>query len=147
MPTRELAEQVTQAFTSFSAFCAKDITIINLTQKTPDTVQRSLLADLPDVVVATPARAFLNISTSALSLQDLAHLVIDEADLVLSYGYEEDLQNVAKAIPSGVQTYLMSATLSTEVDRVKGLFCRDPVVLALDEAEDENNGVSQYVVK
>ncbi|MCJ1422065.1 ATP-dependent DNA/RNA helicase [Xylographa parallela] len=147
VPTRELAEQVTKAFASFSVFCAKDISIINLTQKTPDTVQRSLLADLPDIVVATPARAFLNISTSALSLQNLAHLVIDEADLVLSYGYEEDLQNVAKALPSGVQTYLMSATLSTEVDTVKGLFCRDPIVLALDEADDENYGVSQYVVK
>ncbi|MCJ1404538.1 ATP-dependent DNA/RNA helicase, partial [Xylographa trunciseda] len=147
VPTRELAEQVTKAFTSLSAFCAKDISTINLTQKTPDTVQRSLLADLPDIVVATPARAFLNISTSALSLQDLAHLVIDEADLVLSYGYEENLQNVAKATPNGVQTYLMSATLSTEVDTLKGLFCRDPVVLALDDAEDENNGVSQYVVK
>ncbi|MCJ1388256.1 ATP-dependent DNA/RNA helicase [Xylographa bjoerkii] len=147
VPTRELAEQVTKAFTSFSAFCAKNVSTINLTQKTPDTVQRSLLADFPDIVVATPARAFLNLSTSALSLQDLAHLVIDEADLVLSYGYEEDLQNVAKAIPSGVQTYLMSATLSTEVDTLKGLFCRDPVVLALDEAEDESSGVSQYVVK
>ena len=147
VPTRELAEQVTKAFTSFSAFCAKDISVINLTQKIPDMVQRSLLADLPDIVVTTPARALLNISTSALSLQDLVHLVIDEADLVFSYGYEEDLQNVAKAIPSGVQTYLMSATLSTEVDTVKGLFCRDPVVLTLDEPEDENSGVSQYVVK
>ena len=147
VPTRELAEQVNKAFISFSVYCAKDISTINLTQKTPDTVQRSLLAGLPDIVVTTPARAFLNLSTSAFSLQDLAHLVIDEADLVLSYGYEDDLQNIAKAIPSGVQTYLMSATLSTEVDTLKGLFCRDPVIFALDEAEDENTGVSQYVVK
>ncbi|MCJ1377599.1 ATP-dependent DNA/RNA helicase [Xylographa soralifera] len=146
VPTRELAEQVTKAFTSFAAFCT-NVSTINLTQKTPDAVQRSLLVDLPDIVIATPARAFFNISTSALSLQHLAHLVIDEADLLLSYGYEEDLQNVAKAMPSGIQTYLMSATLSTEVDTLKGMFCRDPVVLVLDEAEDENNGVSQYVVK
>ncbi|MCJ1473017.1 ATP-dependent DNA/RNA helicase [Lambiella insularis] len=147
VPTRELAEQVTRAFTSFSAFCAKDISTINLTQKTPDAVQRSLLADLPDIVVATPARASLNLSTSALALQELTHLVVDEADLVLSYGYEEDLQSVAKAVPSGVQTFLMSATLSTEVDTLKGLFCRDPVTLALDETEEEDKGVSQYVVK
>lgn len=138
---------MTKAFTSFSSFCAKDVTAINLTQKTPDAVQRSLLADLPDIVVATPARAFLNLSTSSLALQKLTHLIIDEADLVLSYGYEEDLQNVAKAIPSGVQTFVMSATLSTEVDTLKGIFCRDPVTLILDEAEDDDKGVSQYVVK
>jgi ATP-dependent RNA helicase DDX56/DBP9 len=82
-----------------------------------------------------------------LSLEKLEHLVIDEADLVLSYGYDEDLQNVAKLIPKGVQTILMSATLTSEVDTLKGLFCRDPVVLELDEAEKEGDGVSQYVVK
>ena len=110
-------------------------------------MQRSLLADSPDIVVATPARAFLNLSTSALSVENLAHLVIDEADLVLSFGYEEDLQNVAKAMPQGVQTFLMSATLTTDVDALKGLFCRDPVILELEQAAADDVGVTQYVVR
>ena len=121
--------------------------IVNLTQKVSDTVQRSLLTDHPDIVVATPARASLNLNTSALSLDKLTHLVIDEADLVLSYGYDEDLRIVAKAIPKGVQTFLMSATLTSEVETLKGLFCRNPVVLKLEEVEDEDDGVNQYVVK
>lgn len=66
---------------------------------------------------------------------------------MLSYGYDEDLRNVAKAVPKGVQTVLMSATLTSEVETLKGLFCRDPVVLKLEEAEVEGEGVSQYVVK
>jgi ATP-dependent RNA helicase DDX56/DBP9 len=147
VPTRELAEQVYKAVESFAAFCAKDIRAVNLTQKVSDAVQRSLLADFPDIVIATPARASANINTSALSLEKLEHLVIDEADLVLSYGYDEDLQNVAKIMPKGVQTILMSATLTSEVDTLKGLFCRDPVVLELEETENEGDGVSQYVVK
>ncbi|KAI9742638.1 MAG: ATP-dependent DNA/RNA helicase [Claussenomyces sp. TS43310] len=147
VPTRELAEQVYNAVGLFAAFCAKDIRAINLAQKVSDAVQRSLLADYPDIVVATPARASLNLNTSALSLSNLRHLVIDEADLVLSYGYDEDLQNVAKMIPKGVQTILMSATLTDEVDALKGLFCRDPAILKLEETEPEGDGVSQYVVK
>ncbi|KAF4631239.1 hypothetical protein G7Y89_g6893 [Cudoniella acicularis] len=147
VPTRELAEQVTRAVESFAAFCAKDIRAVNLTQKVSDAVQRSLLADSPDIVIATPARASANLEGSALSLEKLAHLVIDEADLVLSYGYDEDLQNVAKVVPKGVQTILMSATLTSEVETLKGLFCRDPVVLKLEEPEVEGEGVSQYVVK
>jgi ATP-dependent RNA helicase DDX56/DBP9 len=147
VPTRELAEQVHKAVEVFSAFCAKDIRAINLTQKVSDAVQRSLLADSPDVVIATPARASVNLNTSALSLEHLAHLVIDESDLVLSYGYEEDLQNVAKIMPKGVQTILMSATLTSEVETLKGLFCRSPVILKLEEAESEGEGVSQFVVK
>jgi ATP-dependent RNA helicase DDX56/DBP9 len=74
-------------------------------------------------------------------------LVIDESDLVLSYGYDEDLQNVAKIMPKGVQTILMSATLTSEVETLKGLFCRNPTVLKLEEAETEGEGVKQFVVK
>lgn len=88
-----------------------------------------------------------NINSSALSLQNLGHLVIDEADLVLSYGYDEDLQNIEKAIPKGTQATLMSATMSTEVETLKGRFCHDPVVLELDEAKEDSGGVTQYVVK
>ena len=80
-------------------------------------------------------------------MDKLTHLVLDEADLVLSYGYDEDLQNVARILPKGVQKILMSATLTTEVDELKGLFCRNPTVLNLEEKEAEGEGVSQYVVK
>ena len=147
MPTRELAEQVYKAVEAFSSFCAKDIRAINLATKVSDPVQRSLLADLPDIVIATPGRAAQNIGSSSLSLENLAYLVIDEADLVLSYNYGDDLDNVAKAMPKGVQTILMSATLTSEVETLKGIFCRNPAVLQLEEAEAEGEGVSQYVVK
>lgn len=80
-------------------------------------------------------------------MDDVAHLVIDEADLVLSYGYDDDLRNIAKIIPKGVQSVLMSATLTSEVDTLKALFCKDPAVLALEETEEEGDGVSQFVVK
>lgn len=87
-------------------------------------------------------------NTAALSLDDLAHLVIDEADLVLSYGYEDDLNAISKLlVATKCQSILMSATLTTEVDALKGLFMRDPAVLKLDEKEDEGEGVQQYVVK
>jgi ATP-dependent RNA helicase DDX56/DBP9 len=147
VPTRELAEQVTKAVESFAAFATKDIRAVNLTPKVSDAVQRSLLADSPDIVIATPARASANLESSTLSLEHLAHLVIDESDLVLSYGYDEDLQNVAKIMPKGVQTILMSATLTSEVETLKGLFCRNPTILKLEEAETEGEGVSQFVVK
>ena len=105
------------------------------------------MAESPDIVVATPARAAQNLQNLALSVDKLAHLVIDEADLVLSYGYEDDLQTIADAVPKGVQTFLMSATLTTDVDAVKGLFCRDPLILDFQESTSDSGGVSQYVVQ
>ncbi|KAK6196859.1 Structural maintenance of chromosomes protein 3 [Pestalotiopsis sp. IQ-011] len=146
VPTRELADQVTSVLESFTSFCSKEIQIVKLSEKVPDAVSKSLLSNSPDVVVATPARAWHNVKNSALSLENLTHLVLDEADLVLSYGYDEELQSLAGVIPKGIQTILMSATLTTEVETLKGIFCRNPTLLNLqDEAEEDK--LSQFVVK
>lgn len=147
VPTRELAEQVQKVIVSFSSFCGKDIRSVNLTQKVSDEVQRSMLADFPDIVVSTPTRVYSNVNNSALSLDKVTHLVIDEADLVLSYGYDEDINALSKAIPRGAQTFLMSATLTSEVDTLKDLYCRNPVILKLEEKEEKGAGVSQFVVR
>jgi ATP-dependent RNA helicase DDX56/DBP9 len=42
---------------------------------------------------------------------------------------------------------LMSATLNTELETLRGLFCRDPVLLNLDDVEKESQHVKQYVIK
>lgn len=147
VPTRELADQVHKVFVSFSSFCAKEVRSVNITERVSHDVLRSVLADLPDVVIATPGRASLNLNSATFSLGKLTHLVIDEADLVLSYGYEDDLNAISKALPRGVQTFLMSATFTAEVDTLRGLFCREPAILKLDDGDEEGGSVSQYVVK
>ena len=121
--------------------------VVNLTEKVAEAVQRTWLAQCPDIVVATPGRAAHYLSDSSLVLDQISNLVIDEADLVYSYGYEEDLQILSEAIPKGVRTTLMSATLTTDVDTLKGLFCRDPVVVDLQESATDAGGVTQYTVR
>lgn len=112
-------------------------------------LRRSLLAERPDIVIATPSRALVHSNLSGHALTSgVTHLVVDEADLVLSYGYEDDLQAVAKALPKGLQTFLMSATLTAEVETLKTLFCRNPAILRLEEDEEEDGGgVTQFCVK
>ncbi|OTB07937.1 hypothetical protein M426DRAFT_317440 [Hypoxylon sp. CI-4A] len=147
VPTNELVTQVSKVLETLTSFCSREIKVSKLSDKLSDAAQRAVLSDSPDVVVATPARAWHNIKNSALSLEKLTHLVLDEADLVLSYGYDEDLQNVASSLPKGLQTTLMSATLTPEVNTLKGLFCRNPTVLDLVEPDQDGGGVSQYIVK
>ncbi|KAM3537327.1 hypothetical protein ARSEF1564_009753 [Beauveria bassiana] len=151
VPTRELADQVFKAIEQFSAFCSKDVRAVKLSDKLSDAVQRSLLATLPDIVISTPARAWHNVNgnSSALSLAKLSHLVLDEADLLLSYGYDGDLENLSWSIPKGIQTIMMSATLTSEVDSLKKIFYRDnvPELLDLEEPENEGEGITQLVTK
>ncbi|KAH7307970.1 P-loop containing nucleoside triphosphate hydrolase protein [Stachybotrys elegans] len=151
VPTRELADQVFKAIERFAAFCAKDVRAVKLTDKLSDAVQRSLLSTSPDVVISTPARAWHNVNdnSSALSLSKLSYLVLDEADLLLSYGYDQDLEHLSFSVPKGVQTIMMSATLTEEVDKLKGLFYRNqnPTLLDLEEPEGEGEGVTQLYTK
>uniref|UniRef100_L2G2I3 RNA helicase n=1 Tax=Colletotrichum fructicola (strain Nara gc5) TaxID=1213859 RepID=L2G2I3_COLFN len=146
VPTRELADQVLKAIEQFSAYCAKDIHAVKLVDKISDAVQRSLLSNFPDIVISTPATAWRNILNDALSLEKLSYLVLDEADLILSYGYNEDLENIARKLPKGVQLLMMSATLSTDVTSLQGIFARKPTVLDLDDEETEGDNLSQFVV-
>lgn len=61
------------------------------------TAQRPLLVEKPDIVVATPARALLHLKAKTFNLANsLEMLVIDEADLVFSFGYEDDVKEVLK---------------------------------------------------
>ncbi|KAI1195944.1 ATP-dependent RNA helicase DBP9 [Nemania serpens] len=146
VPTRELADQVLRTIETFIAYCQKDVRAIKLSEQLPDEVVRSMLASTPHIVVATPSRACSSLKISPW-VSNLKTLVIDESDLVLSYGYEEDLTTLAASIPKGVQAILTSATLSSDVDRLKDRFCKNPAILDLNEPEAEGEGITQYVVE
>lgn len=64
-----------------------------------------------------------------LSLSHLDSLVIDEADLILSYGHDEDIRSIyaGKFLPKVYQSFLMSATMTDDVETLKGLALRSPV--------------------
>jgi ATP-dependent RNA helicase DDX56/DBP9 len=147
VPTRELADQVYRAFCTFAAYCAKDIQAVNLTQRSSDAVLRAVLQDLPDIIVSTPGRVTQYLTCGALSLDSISHLVIDEADIVLSYGYEDDMNTIAASLPRGFQTFLISATLAPEVEELKSKFCSDAVLVKIDEQEEKGESVTQYVVR
>ncbi|KIW62852.1 hypothetical protein PV04_09744 [Phialophora macrospora] len=147
VPTRELADQVHRAFGTFTAFFSKDVRSLNLTQRVSDVVLSAVLQDSPDIIVTTPSRATQYLGSGELSINNIQQLVIDEADIVLSYGYEDDINVIAAALPRGVQTFLTSATLTSEVEELKSIFCRDAAVVKIDEAEEKGEGVTQYVVR
>lgn len=114
--------------------CGVPITVTPLLGDTL-VAQRAAAVSAGALVVATPARiatamreAWLQPSTLASTLQ---MLVLDEADLLLSYGYTEDLQALAVHIPRSAQCLLMSATSSAEIEQLQQLVLHNPVTLNL----------------
>ena len=146
VPTRELAAQVSRVVQLLSESCRQEVSVENIARNEDEKVERARLDALPDVVVSTPGRVAANLKNSALSLADLGHLVIDEADLILSYDYGSDLEVISQALPTAVQTFLMSATLIADVLSLKKQFCHDPVMLELEE-ETRAANVTQYFIR
>jgi ATP-dependent RNA helicase DDX56/DBP9 len=64
-------------------------------------------------------------------LESLESLAIDEADLIFSYGHDEDIRQIfgGQYLPKVFQSYLMSATMTEDVEALKGLTLRNPVSL------------------
>lgn len=155
VPSRELADQVTKLIKKLTTYCAKAVGVVNVAQNTSDAVVASLLAAKPAIVIGTPSRVLEHINSGAVEAKGIAYLVIDEADLILSYGYEDDLKKLAEILPvkKTAQTWLMSATLSDEVEEMKAAFCRKNLaVLKLDDEEASQaaankNTLLQYYVK
>ncbi|PIA15945.1 ATP-dependent RNA helicase dbp9 [Coemansia reversa NRRL 1564] len=148
VPTRELAEQVTKYISDLIKFCGKEIAVVNIAKSTPLHMQAPLLAEQPDVVVSTPAKIMKHLVSRSIDLsQSLETLIIDEADLVLSFGYEDDVKGIISRISKIHQSMLLSATLNKGVDTLKKLVLSTPAILKLEDDTEESRKLVQYVVR
>ncbi|KAI0284764.1 P-loop containing nucleoside triphosphate hydrolase protein [Russula brevipes] len=149
VPTRELAEQVLGHLKGLVKYCEGDISLVNVAGGVTAQLQRVLLSDRPDIVVGTPSKVLALLQAKTLSLAHLDTLVIDEADLILSYGHDEDMRSIFSGnfLPKVYQSFLMSATMTDDVETLKGLALRSPVTLKLEEDETGTPNLVQYVVR
>ncbi|MBQ0739716.1 DEAD/DEAH box helicase, partial [Aquimarina celericrescens] len=108
VPTRELGQQILQQLASF-AQTNSNINIVDLFGGKPIKPQLEELKTNPQLLVATPGRLLDIIKKGALSLKDIAYLVLDEADELLN-GLKEEVGHILKATPQQRRTLLFTAT-------------------------------------
>lgn len=134
-PTRELADQVAKDLRAAARFLP-NLKIVTLCGGIPLRPQLASLEVAPDVVVGTPGRILELIAENALSLEQVATFVLDEADRMLDMGFVEDIRTLAKRLPKTAQTLLFSATFSEDIRAIAASLLRDPleIAAALDDA-------------
>ena len=150
VPSRELAEQATRQLTDVLTYCNDMVRVANIARPVKSSVQKLLLSERPDVVVATPSRALASMQAGDLVVRNsLQSLVIDETDLVLSYGYGTDVKTILQEgfLSRTHQTFLMSATLDDDTEALRELMLKDPVVLRLENDTSLAENLSQYFVE
>ncbi|KAL5021816.1 hypothetical protein ScPMuIL_000971 [Solemya velum] len=148
-PTKELCSQAGQKILELTSCCSKEVKCVDISPSASLPSQRPMLMEMPDIVVGTPTRVIAHIQAGNLSLKDtLEMIVIDEADLVFSFGYEQDIQRLIGFLPKIYQAILTSATLSTDVRSLKMMVLHNAVILKLDESSlPEPSQLIQYHLK
>ncbi|XP_038991280.1 DEAD-box ATP-dependent RNA helicase 16-like [Hibiscus syriacus] len=145
VPSRELCQQVYKEAVSLVELCRVQLKIVQLTSGMPASDLRTALAGPPDLLVTTPKCIRDCLSAGLLQpasiSESLEILVLDEADLLLQFGFGDDLKALTPAIPRRCQCLLLSATSSPDVDQLKKLILHNPFVLTLSEAEDVKDEV------
>jgi len=145
VPTRELADQVYKHVKELTIYLP-DITSINIASGEQSQIN-SLLAEKPDIIVVTPSRMLKQFELKNVQLNDaFESFVIDEADLIVSFGYDEDLRKILNYLPNLYQSYLLSATVDADVNTLKQIVLRNPAVLTLKDEEPESK-LTQYYYK
>lgn len=130
-PTRELALQVAEAFSSY----AEHVPSVNVVPVYGGSSYGPQLAGLrrgATIVVGTPGRVIDHLERGSLDLSDLKYLVLDEADEMLRMGFAEDVDRILSSAPKEKQTALFSATMPKAIQRITGDYLNDPVQVQVE---------------
>ena len=123
-PTRELCLQIADDMEGFSKHLP-DINILAVYGGANIEPQIRALKHGVDIIVATPGRLMDLMKRGVADLSQVKYLVLDEADEMLSMGFQEDLDSILAGIPSEHRTLLFSATMSREIERIAQNYLTD----------------------
>lgn len=134
VPTRELAVQVSEDLQVASKYTGmRTVTIYG---GRPYEEQIAALEQGVDLVVGTPGRLLDLANRGSLKLDDVAVLVLDEADEMLDLGFFPDVEKILEATPAQRQTMLFSATMPGPVLNLARTFMQQPVHIRAEQADE-----------
>src|SRR5690606_4183003 len=124
VPTRELAQQVTNEINGFATHTKVKATAIYGGEPIRAQVQR--LERGPAIVVGTPGRVMDLHERRLLPYDNVQFAVLDEVDRMLDIGFRDDIRRILGGIKQPHQTIFVSATISDEIETLARRYMNDP---------------------
>ncbi len=131
-PTRELASQIHAEFERMNAGLDEDerLNAIPVYGGVGYEPQVKAFEKGAQLVVGTPGRILDHLARGTLKLDKLRTIILDEADEMLSMGFFPDMIKVRRYLPKQRDSYMFSATMPFQVQRIGKEFLTDPIFLA-----------------
>ena len=143
-PTRELALQIYTVVSEIGEYMNITLACIIGGTSIRDNIEK--LSKNPQIIIGTPGRLYDMIYQNRLYTKYIKLLVVDEADEMLSKGFEEQIKNIFKSLPPEIQVALFSATMSEDFFMLTDNFMRNPIKILVKNDELTLEGISQYYI-
>jgi len=140
-PTRELAMQITEEIKKVGKYTK--IKVVTVYGGQGIGVQLDALRRKPEIVVATPGRLIDHLNQGSIRTDDIKHVVLDEADVMLDMGFIEDIEYVLEKVPGNRITSLFSATMPPEILRLSDKYLNKPKNILIDSDDLSGEGIDQ----
>jgi ATP-dependent RNA helicase RhlE len=126
-PTRELAQQIDQQVEGLAYFTeVSSVAVFGGGDGMAYEQQKRGIQNKADIVIATPGRLIAFLTSGALKMDQLQHLVLDEADRMLDMGFQDDIMRIISYLPAKRQTLLFSATMPGRIRVLAKSILTDP---------------------
>ncbi len=145
-PTRELAKQIHDVIKDLgSQMTGLNVQLLIGGTSTEDDVS-DLKANGPQVIIGCPGRVHDILRRQPAIGRGMQMLILDEADEMLSAGFNEQIYNIFQQLNTNVQVCLFSATMPPELHSLSDKFMRDPVRILVKSEMLTLEGISQFHV-
>ena len=147
-PTRELVQQIQKQLFRFTKYADEKIFAEGVYGGEYITRQIKALKRPTHIVVATPGRLLDLLERKAVDITHVRTLVLDEADEMLSMGFQEDLTKILSFNRAERNTWLFSATMPTGIKQiVKTYLAPDAVRFEVDRKSLVNENISHHFIQ
>jgi len=146
-PTRELCMQITRDLQNFSKHTGGAHVVAIYGGASIEGQIREMRKG-PQIVAATPGRLVDMIERGVVDLTRIEFVVLDEADEMLTMGFKDDLDLILSQTPDEKNTWLFSATMPSEVQRIAKNYMNNPHEVTVGQRNSGNENIEHlyYVV-
>jgi ATP-dependent RNA helicase RhlE len=142
-PTRELAQQIGDSFTTYGKnLSIKNTVIFGGVSQVP---QIQKINQGIDVLVATPGRLLDLVLQGHIKLNAIKYFILDEADRMLDMGFIHDIKRIISKLPVKRQTLLFSATMPAEIESLASSLLINPVKVTVTPVSSTVEAINQSV--
>ena len=143
--TRELANQIYNVITSIGKYF--NYKTILLTGGTSISNNIDELRKEPEIIICTPGRLLDMLNKRRINLKNIKHVVIDEADELLSSGFINQIYDVFRYLKyNKLQVALYSATMPPEFFEITNKMMNNPKKILVKTEELTLEGIKQFYV-